>query len=362
VNPTNPTNPQNLASPAKSISLERLMALPVQSWNALPSRVRVFLERLPVAVSILALKVVYNLVLVAAPTVAAVLVRVGLIAVTAVQPWPVLRTFHAWGVWSFLMVFAATWLGFVLLARAWRAKYRYQMDRSDLWFVIVAPALFLVCAWTLLNRFDPIFQFVPHAKHVPVLGWLLTGWVSNWKQSFAGLQALNLYGWHLPNLSLPFVLALLLIASPGMVFLGLWDQVWLEHDRANRRAQALREQYREEARLRDLEREKQAERDRLAALERAQEQQRVQEAARLLRLEDERLVREDRARINRLMEADRQSRAEQVKPEVQAKPKGQSRPKKQIGPEPQASSTELPSGDSDLKTGEWDGEYLEPEM
>jgi hypothetical protein len=335
------------------------MALPVRSWNALPSRVRVFLERLPVAVLILALKLIYNLVLVAAPTVAAVLVRVGLIALSAMQPWPALKTFNAWGVWSFLIVFAATWLVFVLLARAWRARYRYRMDRPDLWSVIVAPILFLLCAWTLLNRFDSSFSFAPHAKHLPVLGWLLnwfvTGWVSNWKQAFAALYALNLSGWHLPNLSLPFVIVLML-SSAGMVFMGLWDQVWLEHDRANRRVQALREQYREEARLRDLEREKQAERDRLAALERAQEQQRVQEAARLLRLEDERLVREDRARIDRLMEQDRQSREEQVKPEVQAKPKRQSKPKKQTGPEPQALS------DSALKTDEWDGEYIEPEM
>jgi hypothetical protein len=334
------------------------MVLPVRaarSWNALPPRVRVFLERLPVVVLTLALKVVYNLVLVAAPTVAAVLVRVGLIALTAVQPWPALRTFHAWGVWSFLIVFAATWLVFVLLARAWRARYRYRMDRADLWAVIVAPALFLVCAWTLLNRFDSSFSFAPHAKHVPVLGWFLAGWLSGWKQMFAALHASSLYGWHLPDLSLPFVLTLTL-ASAGMVFMGLWDEVWLEEDRANRRVQALREQYREEARLRDLERERQAERDRLAALERAQEQQRVQEAARLLRLEDERLVREDRARIDRLMEEDRKSRAEQVKPEVQAKPKRQSRLKKQVGPEPQSSS------DSASKTGEWDGEYLEPEM
>jgi hypothetical protein len=337
------------------------MALPVRSWNALPSRLRVFLERLPVVVSILALKVVYNLVLVAAPTVAAVLVRVGLIALSAVQPWPALKTFNAWGVWSFLIVFAATWLVFVLLARAWRARYRFPMDRPDLWFVIVAPALFLLCAWTLLNRFDPIFQFAPHAKHVPVLGWLLAGWLSNWKQAFAALHALNLYGWHPPDLSLPFVLTLTL-ASAGMVFMGLWDQVWLEHDRANRRSQALREQYREEARLRDLERERQAERDRRATLERAQEQQRVQEAARLLRLEDERLVREDRARIDRLMEEDRESRAGQVKPEVQARAKRQPKPKKQTGPEPQPSSTQQPSSDSASKTGEWDGEYLEPEM
>jgi hypothetical protein len=239
------------------------------------------------------------------------------------------------------------------------------MDRPDLWFVIVAPALFLLCAWTLLNRFDPIFQFTPHAKHVPVLGWFLASWLSTWKQAFAALHALNLHGWHPPDLSLPFVLTLTL-ASAGMLFMGLWDQVWLEHDRANRRSLALREQYREEARLRDLEREKQAERDRLAAQARAQEQQRVQEAARVLRLEDERLVREDRARIDQLMEEGQQSRAEQVKPEarpeVQAKPKRQSRPKKQTGAEPQPSSTGQPSSDSASKTGEWDGEYLEPEM
>jgi hypothetical protein len=343
------------------------MALPVRSWNAVknavPSRVRGFLERLPVAVLILALKVVYNLVLVAAPTVAAVLVRVGLIALTAVQPWPVLRTFHAWGVWSFLIVFAATWLVFVLLARAWRVKHRFEMDRADLWCVIVAPVLFLLCAWTLVNRFDSSFSFAPHAKHVPVLGWLLnwflTGWVSNWKQVFISLHALDLYGWQLPNLSLPFVFTLML-ASAGMVFMGLWDQVWFEYDRENRRSLALREQYREEARLHDLERERQTQRDRLAAQARAQELQRVQEAARVLRLEDERLVREDRARIDRLMEEGQQSRAEQVKPEVkpeaQEKPKRQPRPKKQVGPEPQSSS------DSASKTGEWDGEYLEPEM
>lgn len=340
------------------------MVLPIRaarSWNALPPRVRVFLERLPVVVLTLALKVIYNLVLVAAPTVAAVLVRVGLMAWSAVQPWPELKTFNAWGVWSFLIVFAATWLVFVLLARVWRARYRYRMDRPDLWSVIVAPALFLLCAWTLVNRFDSSFSFALHAKHVPVLGWFLVGWLSGWKQMFAALHAFNLYGWHLPNLSLPFVIVLTL-ASAGMVFMGLWDQVWLEEDRANRRAQALREQYREEARLRDLERERQAERDRLVALERAQEQQRIQEAARLLRLEDERLVREDRARIDRLMEADRQSRAEQIKPEVQAKAKRQAKPKKPTGPKPQPSSIELSSDDSDLKTGEWDGEYLEPEM
>jgi hypothetical protein len=92
------------------------------------------------------------------------------------------------------------------------------------------------------------------------------------------------------------------------------------------------------------------------------QQQRVQEAARVLRLEDERLAHEDRARIDRLMEEGQQSRAEQVKPEVQAKAKRQEKPKKPTGPKPQPSSTGLPSGDSDLKTGEWDGEYLEPEM
>jgi hypothetical protein len=161
--------------------------------------------------------------------------------------------------------------------------------------------------------------------------------------------------------SLSFVLTLIL-ASAGMVFMGLWDQVWLEHDRANRRALTLREQSRDEARLRDLERERQTERDRLAALERAQELQRVQEAARLLRLKDERLVREDRARIDRLMEEGQQARAEQGKPEVQVKPKRQSRPKEQTGPEPQPSSTQRSSSDSASKTGECDGEYLEPEM
>jgi hypothetical protein len=353
------------------------MALPVRSWNALPSRVRAFLEHLPVAVLILVLKIIYNLVLVAAPTVAAVLVRVGLIALTAVQPWPALRTFHAWGVWSFLIVFAATWLVFVLLARAWRVKHRFEMDRADLWCVIVAPVLFLLCAWTLLNRFDPTFGFAPHAKHVPALGWLLnwflTGWVSNWKQVFVSLQALDLYGWQLPNLSLSFVFTLML-GSAGMVFMGLWDQVWFEYDRENRRSLALREQYREEARLHDLERERQTQRDRLAAQARAQEQQRVQEAARVLRLEDERLVREDRARIDRLMEEGQQSRAEQVKPEAQAKPKRQAKPKKPVGPKPSVSSTEPPSSnqqtsstepsssDTGLKSGEWDGEYLEPEM
>jgi hypothetical protein len=97
MNRMNPTNPTNPASPVRSISLEHLLTLPARSWNALPPRVRVFLERLVRVVLSVVLKTVYNLVLVAAPTVAAVLVRVGLIALTAVQPWPALRTFHTWG-------------------------------------------------------------------------------------------------------------------------------------------------------------------------------------------------------------------------------------------------------------------------